>query len=103
MIIIKNIEKAITQSKHTNYIVVNSFILRNIVENIISISNKAQNDKVYIEQIYVILNYIYGTTKEESKKKFLDSGSVFLQLIKTLNHAHISHINSLERKEEELR
>lgn len=60
-IIIKNIEKAITQSKHTNYIVVNSFILRNIVENIISISNKAQNDKVYIEQIYVILNYIYGS------------------------------------------
>ena len=60
-IIIKNIEKAITQSKHTNYIVVNSFILRNIVENIISISNKAQNDKVYIEQIYVVLNYIYGS------------------------------------------
>lgn len=50
-----------------------------------------------------ILNLTYGTTKEESKKKFLDSGSVFLQLIKTLNHAHLSHINVLEQKEEELR
>lgn len=57
--IIENLKIAIANSKYTNYIVINRDILKNIIQNIISISNRVESDKLQIADIYLILNYIW--------------------------------------------
>ena len=57
--IIENLKNAITNSKYTNYIVINRDILKNIIQNIISISNRVVNNELQIADIYLILNYIW--------------------------------------------
>lgn len=52
-------KNAITNSKYTNYIVINRDILKNIIQNIISISNRVVNNELQIADIYLILNYIW--------------------------------------------
>ena len=57
--LVKNLKDAIRSSDYVNYLVINRNILKNIVQNIISITNRVENNELQITDIYLILNYIW--------------------------------------------
>lgn len=60
--LVTNLNKSIISSGYVNYIVINQNLLRNIVQNIISIANRVGNNELQIANIYVFLNYVWDVS-----------------------------------------